>query len=322
MQRGLITLDEPVSRILPELSEPDILTGFDSETKEPILVKAKNPITLRQLMTHTSGLAYTFSSELITQWRDLHPIEGGPKRDVLREYLYPLTFEPGTAGQWRYSVGLDWTGKIIERLNGGIRLGEYMEVNIFKPLGMKDATFRPLQRKDILDRLCPTVKRADEGLKVDDPRTYPIIEPVDDTGGGGLYTTAVDYVKVLESLLYDDGKLLDSATLDELFTPQLPDNEALRTRLNQTGPGNVLNNFGQKTVKLNHALGGLVLMEGVPGNAGTGMMCWDGLPACFWWIDREKGTCGFYGSQLLPPPDRETARLFGQFRSAVYNHFN
>jgi hypothetical protein len=104
----------------------------------------------------------------------------------------------------------------------------------------------------------------------------------------------VDFIKVLESLLRDDGKLLDSATLEELFNPQLPNEEELQPRLNQTGPGIVLSNFGEIKVRLNHALGGLVLVAGVPGHAGNGMLCWDGAPACFWWVDREGRTCGFY----------------------------
>ncbi|KAH8810744.1 putative penicillin-binding protein [Xylogone sp. PMI_703] len=320
VQRGLITLDEPVSEILPEFAHPEILTNFDPVTNEPTLTKANNPITLRHLLTHTSGLAYPFSSKLLTQWRNLHPIDGPPKRDIANEYLVPLTFEPGEPGQWRYSVGLDWAGKLVERLNSGVRLGEYMEENMFKPLGIKDATFRLLQRKDMLDRLCPTLERQDDGVvKVEKAESRPIIEPIDDAGGGGLYTTAVDYIKVLESLLRDDGILLDSAMLEELFKPQLPDNEELQVKLNRTGPGNVLNNFGEKKVRLNHGLGGLVLVEEVLGHAEKGMLCWDGLPACFWWIDREAGTCGFYGSQLIPPPDRNTAELFGQFRSAIYN---
>jgi CubicO group peptidase (beta-lactamase class C family) len=59
----------------------------------------------------------------------------------------PLTFEPGAFGHWRYSLGLDWAGKLVDRLNGGVKLGEYMEEHIFRPLGMKDTTFRPLHRR-------------------------------------------------------------------------------------------------------------------------------------------------------------------------------
>ena len=279
VQRGLITLDEPVSRVLPELTHPDLITGVDPVTKQPILTKAQNAVTLRQLLTHTSGMAYPWSSELLSEWRKLHPIDES-KRDVVKEYLMPLTFEPGTPGQWRYSVGLDWAGKIVERLNGGIRLGEYMEENIFKPLGIRDITFRPLKRKDLMEKLCPRVERqGDGGLKADPMELYPVIEPADDAGGGGLYATAAEYVKVLESLLRDDGKLLDPTTAAELFKPQLPDNDELQTKLNDTGPGKVMNGFGQKNINMNHGLGGVVAIDGVPGAVGKGMLCWDGLPS-------------------------------------------
>ena len=265
-------------------------------------------------------MAYPFSSELLAEWRKQNPIQGTPQRDILKEYVSPLTFEPGTLGQWRYSVGLDWAGKIVERLNGGIRLGEFMEENIFKPLGIKDTTFRPLQRRNLMERMSSRVERqADGSLKPDPLELYPVIEPADDAGGGGLYTTARDYIKVLESLLRDDGKLLDSLTLNYLFEPQLPETPELVKTLNETGPGNVLNGFGKKEIKINHGLGGIVAVEGVPGVAGSGMMCWDGLPSCFWWIDRERGTCGFYGSQVFPPGDRPTAELFGEFRKAAYD---
>lgn len=339
VQRGLVTLDEPVSRIFPELAHPDVLMGFDATLQHPKMYSAQNAITLRRLLTHTSGMGYTFSSEVLNQWRKLHPIDD-PKRDIVQEYLMPLTFEPGRPGHWQYSVGIDWAGKIVERLNGGIKLGDYMEENIFKPLGMTDTTFRPLQRKDLMDRMCPRVAReADGSLKMDSMEQYPVIEPVDDAGGGGLYSTAADYIKVLESLLRDDGKLLDSFSRQLLFQPQLTIDESLQSQsdhaaeklqesLNQTGPGSVLNNFAWdnhetilegKQVNLNHGLGGLVAVDGVDGAAGEGMMCWDGLPSCFWWVDRKRGTCGFYGSQIFPAGDRKTAELFGEFRKAAYN---
>jgi CubicO group peptidase (beta-lactamase class C family) len=166
--------------------------------------------------------------------------------------------------------------------------------------------------------MCPRVARQDGGLEVENMEVFPVLEPVDDSGGGGLYSTVEDYVKVVESLLRDDGKLLSSSALDQLFQPQLPDSEELQQTLNQTGAGSVVNGFGEREVKLNHGLGGLVAIDGVPGSVGKGMLCWYGLPNCFWWVDREKGTCGFYGSQLLPSGDRKTGELFGEFRKAVY----
>lgn len=339
MARGQIQLDAPVSQILPELAEPDVLKGFDASSQVPLLSKAVNSITLRHLLTHTSGLGYAFSSPLLAQWRELHPIEG-PKRDVVNECLMPLTFSPGQPGHWQYSVGLDWVGKMIERVNGGMRLGEYMKKYIFDPLYMTDTTFRPLQRKDIMDQMCPRVARQEDGgLKMDTMEQYPAIDPVDDAGGGGLYSTAADYIKVLESLLRDDGKLLDSASIHLLFQPSITistedllngaeltaEKQRLQKSLNRTGPGRVLNGWawdfdvlkGQE-VKLNHGLGGLVAVDGVDGAAGKGMLCWDGLPSCFWWVDRQRGTCGFYGSQIFPAGDQKTAKLFGEFRKAAY----
>lgn len=337
--RGQLLLDVPVSQILPELAEPDILEGFDTTSQRPLLHRAAKPITLLQLLTHTSGLlGYPFSSPLLAQWRKLYPI-ADPKRDVVKEFLLPLTFVPGEPGHWQYSVGLDWVGKMIERVNGGMKLGEYMKKYIFDPLHMTDTTFRPLQRKDLMDRMCPRVARQEDGsLKMDSMEQFPVIEPVDDAGGGGIYTTAADYVKVLESLLRNDGKILDPLSVDCLFQPELSikedlanqydsiaANQRLQKSLNQTGAGSVLNGWawdgdvlkGQQ-VNLNHSLGGLVAVDGVPGTAGRGLLCWYGLPNCFWWIDRQRGTCGFYGSQIFPHGDRKTAELFGEFRKAAY----
>jgi CubicO group peptidase (beta-lactamase class C family) len=320
VQRGLITLDTEVSTVLPELANPLILTHFD-EANKPVLIPAKNPITLRQLLTHTSGLGYTFSSNhLLFEWRKQNPLKGELSFSIDDEYTYPLIYEPGALGEWCYSVGLDWAGRLVERLNGNIKLGEYMQKHIFTPLGMKDTTFRPLQREELMARMSARVVRDEEGkLKQEDGKIYPVIEPVDDTGGGGLYSTASDYNKVLQSLLRNDGQLLDSSTLEMLFTPQLPaGNKDYLEKLNRTGPGRVLNNFGEKQLNINHGLGGIIAVDGVPGRVGKGMLCWDGMPACFWWVDREGGTCGFYGSQLFPSSDRNTAELFGAFRGACY----
>lgn len=232
----------------------------------------------------------------------------------------PLTFEPSTEGKWQYSCGLDWVGLVVERLNGNMRLGEYMSNNIFEKLGMKDTTFRPLQRKDIMERMCPRVERQKDGrLEMDPMAKYPHIEPHDDVGGGGLYTTATDYIRVLESLLRDDGRILSKGMVEELFRAQLPEREELQRTLCEAVIAGVMHGGEKGAPRWNHGLAGIVAVDGVPGTAGKGTMWWDGLPSCFWWIDREKGTCGFYGSQIFPPGDRPTAELFAEFQKGVYN---
>ena len=263
-------------------------------------------------------------STLLGQWRASLPADKQPpvpeQRNIVKEYLMPLTYEPGTVGKWQYSCALDWAGLVVERLNNGVRLGEYMSKNIFEKLGMKDTTFRPLQRKGFMERVCPRVERKEDGsLKMDEMKLHPHIEPHDDGGGGGLYTTARDYVRVLESLLRDDGVLLGEEMMREMFKAQLVGNEELQGTLKGTGIAGVMDRMNGKGIGWNHGLAGLVAVEGVPGVAGKGTMWWDGLPSCFWWVDRERGTCGFYGSQIFPAGDRPTADLFGEFQKAVYN---
>lgn len=99
----------------------------------------------------------------------------------------PLLFEPGQG--WSYGTGLDVVGVLIERANGGIRLGEYFERNIFSPLGLKDFTFSIKKREDLIPRLVPLTETADAGL-VD--AGVGIADPRMDLGGGGLYASPVE----------------------------------------------------------------------------------------------------------------------------------
>jgi CubicO group peptidase (beta-lactamase class C family) len=287
VERGLVTLDQPLASILPEFKTPLIVTGLDEATGKPVVKSTTHAITLRQLLTHTSGMGYDFSSPLIEAWIKTQPLRLH-KRDIRAEYVLPLSFVPRMSGKWQYSIGLDWAGQVVERLNGDVRLGEYMQENIFKPLGMRSSTFRPLQRKDIMERLVPCVKRAKDGslsMHPGDVAIATVIDPVDDAGGSGLYSTAEDYHRLLESIVRDDGKVLKTAMIDELFRPQLQEHEELQKTLSECGiprrtgshvPG------GPKEVKWNHALGGVVAVDGVSGVAAKGTMWWDGMANTLW----------------------------------------
>ncbi|KZP25118.1 beta-lactamase/transpeptidase-like protein, partial [Athelia psychrophila] len=139
VERGLFSLDSPddIARLLPELAAPEILTGFDAEGK-PVTAPAKNRITLRQLLTHSAGMTYEFMDPLLSAWRKTP--EGSRAHDdaFMGAYLMPLVYEPGTS--WRYGVGIDWAGKLVERANGGVALEAYMQQYIWGPLGMQDIT--------------------------------------------------------------------------------------------------------------------------------------------------------------------------------------
>jgi CubicO group peptidase (beta-lactamase class C family) len=284
VERGLLELDVPISGILPEFSAPNILGGFDGETGRPILRKATKPITLRQLLTHTSGFAYVGMNQALTLYSA--QVYGEPPSFKLDSPKYgfelPLVFEPGES--WEYGVSLEWVGRMVERANGGRMLGEFMRDNIFDVLGMDLTTFRPWGQPKVLERMGGRTWRDPESGKIaeDNSGWFPFVEPEEDYGGGGAYTCARDYVKVLMSLLHNDGRLLKPKTVELFFSPQLEDPTALCRELS-TGPIAIGATNGLPRDRLfNYGLGGALCMESIPGHCGRGMMFWSGLPNSFW----------------------------------------
>src|SRR5580658_655340 len=162
VEQGKVTLDEPVSKHLPELGKLDLLEGFDNSGK-PILRPAKTPIALRHLLTHTSGFAYANWNPTLTQYIK---VSGSTPRAVAP--LIPLMFEPGT--RWHYGPSVDWAGKLVEQISG-LTLEQYFQKNILQPLGMKDTSFLVAPGK--FDRLVSTYHRQPDDKLKEDPRTQP-----------------------------------------------------------------------------------------------------------------------------------------------------
>lgn len=282
VERGLLDLDADISAILPEWKSPDIILGFDELSGATLTRKSTTPMTLRQLLTHSSGMGYDGINPLLRQHRKLR---GGrdisyKPNSIAEDNARILTFEPGKG--WEYGTGSDWAGKMVERVNGNQRLGDYMSQNIWKPLGMSSTTFDILKYPDLIKRLCEIPLRGPDGSLVrDTSEVVAVISPTDDSGGGGLYSCVSDYHKLLGSLLNDDATLLRPETVTELFRPQLEDTTHLERTI--SGP------YGQffapgmpRGVKWNYALGGLVAIDGIDGEAGKGTMMWHGLPNLYW----------------------------------------
>lgn len=297
VERGQLNLDDDVSPILQELAAPDILGGFNEQTGEPILKKAQKYTTLRQLLTHSCGSVNDLFSPDIKRWREwTKPTYSADEGEVVsghwkcvwnsfltiptqvRRYMVPILFEPGDG--WVYGGGLDWAGRMVERVNGGIRLGEYMEKHIFKPLGMTSTGFRFSENEKIRANLSATTARTSTGeLKPGNP--WPPANPTDDQGGGGLYSSATDYIKVLISILRNDGTLLKPETVEMMFTPQLPDPKYLEAVANDPKTG-VFYTSGVEGQRWNYGLGGLLNMEDAEGVCKKGTISWAGLPNLFW----------------------------------------
>jgi len=195
-----------------------------------------------------------------------------------KQYVMPLLFEPG--GGWNYSCGIDWAGQMVERVNGGIPLGDYMKKNIWEPLGMTSTGFRLAENETIRSRLCATTARTPTGDLISVP-PYPAQNPKDDLGGGGLYSSPNDYIKVLVALLKNDGTLLKPETVRAMFTPQLPDDKYLVAIVTDPTVGPMMR-AGVDSQAWNFGLGGILNMDDVEGVCNKGTMTWGGLPNLFW----------------------------------------
>ena len=221
IERGQIHLDDHVDVIHPELKQPLVIHSGCQDGKDFSLKASTGKITLRHLLTHTSGIGYDAVHPLLRRWRETRDEE--PQMmcgDVIKAYSTPLLFEPGQS--WAYGGGLDWAGILIGRLNKQV-LGSYMAENIFEPLGMTNTTFHPKDQPELMAKAMDTVVRTPEGTLVPIPPMYRE-DAETDAGGIGLFSSLIDFTKIIEDLLRDEPILLKPSTRDQMFVPQFSPN--------------------------------------------------------------------------------------------------
>ncbi|KAH6871535.1 beta-lactamase [Thelonectria olida] len=325
VERGKWTLDEDVFDILPELKRLPIL----AEMKEgrAVLTKRENNITLRHLLTHSSGVGYSMTSTLIQEYHTsigLPPSAPFPK--VVDRFGCPLLFEPGSS--WQYGGGLDWVGLGVARI-AQTTLEEYCQQNIFGPLRITDTTFWPERQPVLRARLAGmTVRDSNvpdgQGTMLPYSGPGPGGEYAEEFGGQGAYGTIPDFLKILQSLLADDEKLVKRETSAEMFKPQLncESQKALQATFGSNDRSRLFIGEFPEHVQYDWGLGGLLTMQDVKINGlqwrKKGCMVWSGLPNLFWFLDREAGLCGVYGTQALPPGDSGTGEMIALFDKAMY----
>ncbi|KAK7565432.1 beta-lactamase/transpeptidase-like protein [Phyllosticta citricarpa] len=297
VEKGLLTLDGDIGDVLPEWKNPKILVGFE-EDGEPILKPAQNHISLRysaasrcsraitytlsrHMLSRSSGMAYAFLDPLMSKYQEWHGAKPKNNLTIRDSFDEILIFEPGT--RWRYSPEAEYVGLLVERVNGGIKLGEYMRRNIFEPLGIRDMTFHLEEREDMRKRQARMWQRTpDGGLQMLDNCVMP--DPViDDFGGTGLYATVPELLKIYAALLRDDERLLKKETIDLMFTPHIPTtvdfDDARKASIFVRN--SIFNSMPDDTA-VNSGLGGVMNTTPVPGRRGAPSLTWSGMPNCFW----------------------------------------
>ncbi|KAK7533074.1 beta-lactamase/transpeptidase-like protein [Phyllosticta citribraziliensis] len=316
VEKGLLTLDGDIGDVLPEWKNPKILIGFE-DNGEPILKPTQSHISLRHMLSRSSGMAYAFLDPLMSKYQDWHGAKPKSNLTIKDSFDEILIFEPGT--RWRYSPEAEYVGLLVERVNGGIKLGEYMRRNIFEPLGIKDMTFHLEDREDMRKRLARMWQRTpDGGLQMRNDWFMP--DPViDDFGGTGLYATAPELLKIYAALLRNDERLLKKETVDLMFTPHIPTTVDFDdARKASVFVRNSVFNSIPDDAAVNSGLGGVLNTTAVPGRRGAPSLTWSGMSNCFWWIDRANGIAGVFLSQFLPGGDNKTIELLSKFEEAVY----
>jgi methyl acetate hydrolase len=312
VEQGKLALDKPIAEVLPELAAPQVLEGFDP-AGAPRLRPAKRPITLRHLITHTSGFVYDIWNPDIGRYMEQRGTPGIISCQNAALNL-PLAFDPG--GQWDYGIGIDWAGKAVERVSGQ-RLGAYLAEHLFGPVGMTDTGFK--LTPDRRAHLAGMHARGENGTLAAIPFEIPQ-EPEFEMGGGGLYGTAADYL-AFQRLFLNQGRadgrqVLKPETVALMARNAIGD---LDVRLLKTASPAYSQDaeFFPGMVK-KWGLGFMISTAAVPGGRRADALCWAGLGNTYFWIDPAQGVAGVILMQLIPFADPKALALLDDFEKAIY----
>ena len=305
-QEGDISLDDAVSDYLPAFEDQRVIENFNAADKSFTTRPAARPMTIRHLLTHTSGLGYAFSNHTLAALAGTEP----PGTSVTR---FPLMHDPGS--RWTYGESTRVLGSLVEEVSGQ-PLDEFLAERIFVPLGMADTFYVvPTQKTG---RVVTVHRTTPEGL-VEAPNGTEVTAPV--YGDGGLHSTAADYAKFIQ-LFLNDGRapsgvrLLSEATvklmgenhIGAVFVEQQP---AALPALSEPFPlGAGRDKFGLGfQVTGPHA-------ERFARSAGS--MSWAGIFNTEFWIDPARGVGGVLLMQYLPFYDAAAIATLQGFERRVY----
>jgi methyl acetate hydrolase len=307
VEQGKVDLDEPIARRLPKLASLDVLEGFDAAGR-PSLRPAKTAITLRHLLTHTSGLCYDTWDGNMHRFTQANAASAPAKPG-------PLMFEPGT--RWQYGQGVDWAGRLVESVSGAT-LEEYFERQIFRPLGMADTSYILPAAK--FDRLVNRYHREANGALQQDERKFPS-PPTSFNGGGGLYSSAPDYIRFTQMILNHGAapknvRILQAKTVQSMMTNQI--GELTAGKMKSFDPKTSADVDMQPGHDEKWGLGFLINTSPYTGGRSAGSLAWAGLYNTFYWIDPKRRRCAVILMQFLPFVDKDAIGLFGDFERAVY----
>jgi CubicO group peptidase (beta-lactamase class C family) len=309
LEDGRLKLNDPVEKYLPALKDRKVFIGGTADA--PILVPADRPITIHDLLTHTSGYYYAEpwsadSPDLIELFKRVKPFEAANLDEfVTRVAQLPLQQQPGT--QFHYAIGFDLLGAIVEKISGQT-YDVFLQQRIFGPLGMRDTGFWvPTEKRN---RLALVYHRGAEGKLVPaDERNHNDVGPGRGmlSGGGGLYSTAADYARFAQMLLnggrLDDVRILSRKTV-ELMT--------------QNHIAHLANPHPFDRAEQGYGLGVRIMTDlGMSPNPGSfGCFGWDGAATTIVQMDPKERTVAILLCQHVPFNEDD---IFSTFINGYYS---
>ena len=308
VEQGKLTIEDPVEKFLPEMAGLKVFESFDPATGAYKLRPASRPVTVRHVLTHTSGLGYGFTSATV---RDFKPTAG-------EKYPFgaPLLFDPGE--QWIYGTSTDVVGRLVETISGQ-KLEAYFRQHIFEPLKMADTSYTVPEAKAL--RMVAGQRRAGErmdgAITVQSPQ--PSLTVANPSGGGGLASTVDDYGRFVRALL--NGGVLDGARILKAETVTLMGQNAigdvkvpaLKSAMPNSEDFTFIADGRDKW-----GLGFLITVDQVPGKRSPGSLSWGGISNTYFWIDPSRGIGGVIMMQYLPFADARALAAYDAFERAVY----
>src|SRR6266702_3447083 len=313
IEQGKLSLDQPAGDILPELKSPQVLEGFDA-SGQPKLRPARNTLTVRHLLTHTSGFTYSIWSDRLSQYEK---VTGMPDigYSMNGAFAAPLEFEPGE--RWEYGIGMDWVGKLVEAVTDQ-SLEVYFREHTFTPLGMSNSGFliSGAQKR----RVATMHNRQPDGsLK---PAPFEINQrPEFFMGGGGAFSTPRDYMALLQMLVnggsYRGERVLRADTIATMFQNQIVDLQVSEMKTAQPAWSNSFDQFPGTPHKWGFSFD--INTQPGPHGRSAGSISWAGLLNSYFWVDPLRKVAGTLFTQILPFYDARVVDLYGQFEQGLYH---
>jgi CubicO group peptidase (beta-lactamase class C family) len=312
VEQGRIGLDDAADKFLPELADMKVLGSFDPATGAYTVHRASRPITIRHLFTHTSGFGYGFTSATV---RDFKPRRGETYVDG------PLLFEPGS--DWMYGTSVDWLGRVVEKVSGQ-NLEDYFREHIFRPLQMVDTFYNVPAAKQ--ERRVTVHRRPDgraDAPLVERPN-QPSTPATSFNGGGGLLSTAGDYIR-FERMLLNGGSLDGARILSPASVARMGQNQigALHAHALKSAQPDLSMDFSFIDEGADQwGLGFLLTARQVSGKRSAGSMSWGGINNTYFWIDPSRQVAAVLMMQFVPFADTKALAIYDAFERGVYQRLD